>query len=193
MPIYIQETIEPRVLIEDLRRQSKASTEDGQIRFFDSFEGMEFEERVDFYQHSGKWTNRMIVGDSLLAMGSLAEKEGLKGKVQMIYVDPPYGIKFGSNWQVSTRKRDIKDGRPEDTSRQPEQVNAFRDTWELGIHSYLSYLRDRIRLAHDLLTESGSLFVQMTQKMSIWFGVSSTRYSAPRTFALRSRIRRQQG
>ncbi len=103
----------------------------------------------------------MILGDSLLVMTSLAEKEGLKGKVQMIYLDPPYGIKFGSNWQVSTRKRDVKDGKAEDATRQPEQIKAFRDTWELGIHSYLAYLRDRLVVARELLTESGSVFVQI--------------------------------
>ncbi len=103
----------------------------------------------------------MILGDSLLVMTSLAEKEGLKGKVQMIYIDPPYGIKFGSNWQVSTRKRDVKDGSAEDATRQPEQIRAFRDTWQLGIHSYLNYLRDRLIVARELLTESGSLFVQI--------------------------------
>ncbi len=103
----------------------------------------------------------MILGDSLLVMASLAEKEGLKGKVQMIYLDPPYGIKFGSNWQVSTRKRDVKDGKAEDATRQPEQVRAFRDTWKLGIHSYLAYLRDRLVVARELLTETGSVFVQI--------------------------------
>ena len=103
----------------------------------------------------------MILGDSLLVMTSLAEKEGLKGKVQIIYLDPPYGIKFGSNWQVSTRKRDVKDGKAEDATRQPEQMRAFRDTWKLGIHSYLAYLRDRLVVARDLLTETGSVFVQI--------------------------------
>ena len=103
----------------------------------------------------------MILGDSLLVMASLSEKEGLKGRVQMIYMDPPYGIKFGSNWQVSTRKRDVKDGKAEEVTRQPEQIKAFRDTWELGIHSYLSYLRDRLVLARELLTETGSVFVQI--------------------------------
>src|SRR5207248_288301 len=107
------------------------------------------------------WSNRLILGDSLLVMTSLAEKEGLKGKVQTIYLDPPYGIKFGSNWQVSTRKRDVKDGKAEDATRQPEQVRAFRDTWKLGIHSYLAYLRDRLMVARDLLTETGSVFVQI--------------------------------
>ena len=101
------------------------------------FDGLEFDELVDFYRHEGNWSNRLILGDSLLVMTSLAEKENLSGKVQMIYIDPPYGIKFGSNWQVSTRKRDVKDGKDEDATRQPEQIRAFRDTWELGIHSYL--------------------------------------------------------
>jgi adenine-specific DNA-methyltransferase len=116
---------------------------------------------VDFYHHDQHWSNRMILGDSLLVMTSLAEKEGLKGKVQTIYFDPPYGIKFGSNWQVSTRKRDVKDGKVEDATRQPEQIRAFRDTWKLGIHSYLAYLRDRLTVARELLTESGSIFVQI--------------------------------
>ena len=103
----------------------------------------------------------MILGDSLQVMASLAEREKLRGKVQMIYIDPPYGIKFGSNWQVSARKRDVKDGKLEDAAREAEQIKAFRDTWELGIHSYLSYLRDRLLVARDLLTESGSCFVQI--------------------------------
>ena len=160
VPIYIQEHISPKALIQDLREAS-AGRREQQMDLFGDFNGMEFEERVDFYQHPMKWSNRMILGDSLLVMTSLAEKEGLKGQVQMIYVDPPYGIKFGSNWQVSTRKRDVKDGRLDDATRQPEQVKAFRDTWELGIHSYLSYLRDRFVVARDLLTDSGSIFVQI--------------------------------
>src|SRR5690606_37184402 len=132
------------------------------VELFGDFNGIEdFEKKVDFYQHEQHWTNRMILGDSLLVMASLAEKERLRGKVQMIYIDPPYGIKFGSNWQVSTRKCDVKDGKAEDATRQPEQVRAFRDTWKLGIHSYLSYLRDRLVIARDLLTESGSCFVQI--------------------------------
>jgi len=162
VPIYIQETIEPRALIEDLRRRSKEQSPDDQLELFgDSFGDLEFEDRVDFYQHAGKWTNRMILGDSLLVMASLAEKEGLKGQVQMIYIDPPYGIRFESNWQVSTRKREIQDGRAIDATRQPEQVRAFRDTWELGIHSYLAYLRDRLVIARELLTNTGSVFVQI--------------------------------
>ena len=161
IPIYIQEQISPKAIIEDLRATTAAGR-DAQLDLFSGdFNGMAFEDRVDFYRHPMKWSNRMILGDSLLAMSSLAEKEGLKGQVQTIYLDPPYGIKFGSNWQVSTRKRDVKDGKAEDATRQPEQVRAFRDTWELGIHSYLSYLRDRLVVARELLTESGSIFVQI--------------------------------
>ena len=160
VPVYIQEQISPKALIEDLRATS-ASRRETQMDLFSDFNGLPFEERVEFYQHPMHWSNRMILGDSLAVMTSLAEKEGLKGQVQMIYVDPPYGIKFGSNWQVSTRKRDVKDGKIEDATRQPEQVRAFRDTWELGIHSYLAYLRDRFTVARDLLTESGSIFVQI--------------------------------
>ncbi|MBI1987953.1 MAG: site-specific DNA-methyltransferase [Nitrospinae bacterium] len=161
VPIYIQEKIHPQAIIEDLRAQSKRTRPESQLELFADFNGINFEDLVDFYRHEQNWSNRMILGDSLLVMTSLAEKEGLKGKVQMIYLDPPYGIKFGSNWQVSTRKRDVKDGKPEDLTRQPEQIKAFRDTWKLGIHSYLSYLRDRLVVARELLTESGSIFVQI--------------------------------
>jgi adenine-specific DNA-methyltransferase len=155
VPVYIQEKIHPLALIENLR------TKRAQAELFADFNGIEFEQYIDFYHHGQSWTNRMILGDSLLVMASLAEKEGLKGKVQMIYMDPPYGIKFGSNWQISTRKRDVKDGKAEDLTRQPEQIRAFRDTWEMGVHSYLAYLRDRLVLARDLLTDAGSVFVQI--------------------------------
>src|SRR3990170_409993 len=161
VPIYIQETIDPLALVEELRAESEGRRTEQQLGFFGPYSDLSFEEKVDFYRHAGKWTNRMILGDSLLVMTSLAEKEGLKGQVQTIYVDPPYGIKFGSNWQVSTRKRDVRDGKDTDLTRQPEQVRAYRDTWELGIHSYLSYLRDRLAVARELLTDSGSIFVQI--------------------------------
>ena len=163
VPIYIQEKIHPHAIIEDFRNQIKKEQPQVQLSLFSDFNGLEFDQLIDFYQHKDgvKWANRMILGDSLLVMNSLAEKEGLKGKFQMIYIDPPYGIKFGSNWQVSTRKRDVKDGKAEELTRQPEQVKAFRDTWELGIHSYLSYLRDRLVVARELLTDTGSIFVQM--------------------------------
>ncbi|HVC78316.1 MAG TPA: site-specific DNA-methyltransferase [Candidatus Micrarchaeaceae archaeon] len=161
VPIYIQEKISPLALIEELRTEKKQSAPEQQIDLFGAFNGLEFEQLVDFYQHSQQWTNRMILGDSLLVMASLAEKEGLKGKVQTVYIDPPYGIKFGSNWQVSTRDRDVIDGKAADATRQPEQIRAFRDTWEFGVHSYLTYLRDRLTVTRELLSETGSLFVQM--------------------------------
>lgn len=160
VPIYIQEKISPQAIIENVRAQAKKD-QPAQISLFADFNNITFEDLVDFYHHEQNWTNRMILGDSLLVMASLSEKESLKGRVQMIYMDPPYGIKFGSNWQVSTRKRDVKDGKAEDATRQPEQIKAFRDTWQLGIHSYLSYLRDRLVVARDLLTESGSVFLQI--------------------------------
>ncbi|HOZ48840.1 MAG TPA: site-specific DNA-methyltransferase [Candidatus Hydrogenedentes bacterium] len=161
VPVYIQEKIHPQALIENLRDTAKAGEPEPEQLLFADFNGIQFEDLIDFYQHEQNWANRMILGDSMLVMSSLAEKEGLKGKVQMIYLDPPYGIKFGSNWQVSTRKRDVKDGKAEDATRQPEQIRAFRDTWELGIHSYLAYLRDRLVVARELLTETGSIFVQI--------------------------------
>jgi adenine-specific DNA-methyltransferase len=161
VPIYIQEKVAPKVIIENLLREKDRKTSDPQPSLFADFNGIDFEKLVDFYKHEQNWSNRLILGDSLLVMASLAEKEGLKGKVQMIYVDPPYGIRFSSNWQVSTRKRDVKEGKSEDVTRQPEQIRAFRDTWKLGIHSYLSYLRDRLVIARELLTETGSIFVQI--------------------------------
>jgi adenine-specific DNA-methyltransferase len=164
VPIYIGETIDPLALIEDLRATSEGQRTEQQLGFFGPYTDLTFDEKVDFYRHAGRWTNRMILGDSLLVMASLAEKEGLKGQVQTIYIDPPYGIKFGSNWQVSTRKRDVRDGKDTDLTRQPEQVRAYRDTWELGIHSYLSYLRDRLVIARELLTESGAVFVQIGEE-----------------------------
>jgi len=161
VPVYIQEKIHPQAIIENVRSQAKKERPEAQMALFSDFNGLPFEDLIDFYRHEQNWANRMTLGDSLLVMTSLAEKEGLKGKVQMIYMDPPYGIKFGSNWQVSTRKRDVKDGKAEDATRQPEQIKAFRDTWQLGIHSYLAYLRDRLTVARELLTESGSIFVQI--------------------------------
>ena len=161
VPIYIQEKVHPKALVENLRRTAEQESDEPELTLFDDFNGLEFEQEIDFYQHEHNWSNRMILGDSLMVMASLAEKEGLKGQVQMIYVDPPYGIKFGSNWQVSTRKTRVRDGKATELTRQPEQVKAFRDTWELGIHSYLAYMRDRLAAAQELLAESGSVFVQI--------------------------------
>ncbi len=163
-PLYIQEKVHPKVLIDDLLRQTKTDDKatDAQFDLFADFNGLPDEARsTDFYQHDANWTNRMILGDSLQVMASLAEREGLRGKVQCIYIDPPYGIKFNSNFQWSTTSRDVKDGNAGHITREPEQVKAFRDTWRDGIHSYLTYLRDRLTVARDLLTESGSIFVQI--------------------------------
>jgi adenine-specific DNA-methyltransferase len=162
-PLYIQEKIHPKVLIDDLKRRSKQGRGDAeQIDLFSAFNGLQSEEaKTEFYQHDQNWTNRMILGDSLQVMASLSEREGLRGKVQCIYFDPPYGIKFNSNFQWSTASRDVTDGKAEHITREPEQVKAFRDTWKHGIHSYLSYLKDRLCAAKDLLTRSGSIFVQI--------------------------------
>jgi adenine-specific DNA-methyltransferase len=160
VPIYIQEKLYPEALIRDLQRVSAGAAP--QADLFGGFDRItDPEDKLEFYRHAENWSNRMILGDSLLVMNSLAEKEGLRGQVQMIYLDPPYGIRFGSNWQPSTRSRDVKEGKAEGMSREPEQIKAFRDTWKDGIHSYLAYLRDRLVVARDLLTESGSIFVQI--------------------------------
>ncbi len=160
-PIYVQEKIHPKALIDHLVRMSKEKNGDGAPDLFGDFNGLDPEAKTEFYEHDQHWSNRMILGDSLQVMASLAEREKLRGKVQAIYFDPPYGIKFNSNWQVSTRSRDVKDGKLESLTREPEQVKAFRDTWKDGIHSYLTYLRDRLTVMRDLLTESGSIFVQI--------------------------------
>jgi adenine-specific DNA-methyltransferase len=162
-PLYIQEKIHPKAIIDDLLRHSQEHPDQAaQLDLFADFNGLPAgADRAEFYRHDANWSNRMILGDSLYVMASLAEREGLRGKVQMIYFDPPYGIKFNSNFQWSTASRDVKDGKPEHITRQPEQVKAYRDTWRDGIHSYLTYLRDRLTVARDLLAESGSIFVQI--------------------------------
>jgi adenine-specific DNA-methyltransferase len=163
-PLYIQEKVKPKVLIDDLVKQTKESKDisKDQFDFFADFNGLPNEDaKTEFYQHDANWTNRMILGDSLQVMASMAEREGLRGKVQCIYIDPPYGIKFNSNFQWSTTSRDVKDGKVNHITREPEQVKAFRDTWRDGIHSYLNYLRERLTVARDLLSESGSIFVQI--------------------------------
>src|SRR5690348_7177905 len=168
-PLYIQEKVHPKVLIDDLVRESQqradSADEARQLDLFADFNGVpEGADRTEFYQHDQNWTNRMILGDSLQVMASLAEREGLRGKVQCIYIDPPYGIKFNSNFQWSTTSRDVKDGNVAHITREPEQVKAFRDTWRDGIHSYLTYLRDRLTVARDLMADSGSIFVQIGDK-----------------------------
>ena len=162
-PLYIQEKVHPKVLIDDLMKQTeeKEVSEDLPDLFSD-FNGLPDESaRTEFYRHEANWSNRMILGDSLQVMASLAEREGLRGKVQCIYIDPPYGIKFNSNFQWSTTTRSVTDGKVEHITREPEQVRAFRDTWRDGIHSYMTYLRDRLTVARDLLNRSGSVFVQI--------------------------------
>lgn len=171
-PLYIQEKVHPKALIDDLRRQTEAAeaeAEKGDQGFmgdlFADFNGLPNEAaKTEFYQHEAHWSNRMILGDSLQVMASLAEREGLRGKAQCIYFDPPYGIKFNSNFQWSTTSRDVKDGKTEHITREPEMVKAFRDTWRDGIHSYLTYLRDRLTVARDLLTDSGSIFMQIGEE-----------------------------
>ncbi len=173
-PLFIQEKLHPKALIDDLQHQSEAAriakklasgVAGGfgeQIDLFADFNGLpDNDAKTEFYQHDAHWANRMILGDSLQVMASLAEREGLRGKVQCIYIDPPYGIKFNSNFQWSTTSRDVKDGNADHITREPEQVKAFRDTWRDGIHSYLTYLRDRLMAARDLLADSGSIFVQI--------------------------------
>lgn len=158
--LHVHERIDPKTIIESARK------EDNQPKQISLFEQLEkpLREAIEFYKHKENWTNRLIAGDSLLVMNSLLEKEGIGGKVQMVYIDPPYGIKYGSNFQPFINKRDVKDGKDEDLTQEPEMIKAFRDTWELGIHSYLSYLRDRLLLAKELLHESGSIFVQISDE-----------------------------
>ncbi len=162
-PLFIQEKVHPKVLIDALlKRTDEGRPPEDNLDLFHDFNGLpDAEAKTEFYAHNANWTNRMILGDALKVMGSLSEREGLKGKVQAIYLDPPYGIKFNSNFQWSTTSNKVQDGKSDHITREPEQVKAFRDTWRDGIHTYLSYLRDRMTVARDLLTESGSIFVQI--------------------------------
>ena len=163
-PLYIQERVRAKSLIDDLMRQSRSDREadEYQTDMFADFNGLPVgADRTEFYRHDANWSNRMILGDSLQVMASLAEREGLSGRVQCIYLDPPYGIKFNSNFQWSTTSKGADNNNDVRITREPEQVKAFRDTWRDGIHSYLTYLRDRLTVARDLLAESGSIFVQI--------------------------------
>ena len=184
VPVYIQEKIHPQAIIDDLLAQRKKGKQEQQLSLFSDFNGIdEFDKKIDFYHHDQHWSNRMILGDSLLVMVSLAEKEGLKGKVQTIYIDPPYGIKFGSNWQVSTRKRDVKDGKLEDATRQPEQIQAFRDTWKHGIHSYLATWRDCLVARANCSRKQAAFSCRLAMKMSISSGPFWTKSLEAITFA----------
>ena len=168
-PLYIQEKVHPKVLVDDLIEYTRRATMESQPNerniqpdLFADFNGLPSKvAQTEFYQHDANWSNRMILGDSLHVMASLVERERQRGKVQCIYMDPPYGIKFNSNFQQSTVNRDVKDGHRDHITREPEQIKAFRDTWRDGIHSYLTYLRDRLTVARELLAESGSIFLQI--------------------------------
>lgn len=159
--LHVHERIDPKKIIEAIKKKNGGP----QISMFETPAfNPPLREAVEFYKHKNDWSNRLIAGDSLLVMNSLVEKEGLGGHVQMVYIDPPYGIKYGSNFQPFVNKRQVKDASDEDLTAEPETIKAFRDTWELGIHSYLTYLRDRFQLARDLLAESGSIFVQISDE-----------------------------
>lgn len=160
--LHVHERIDPRTIVEAVRKRGQAAYP--QTLLFDVEREEPLRDAIDFYKHAHGWSNRLVAGDSLLVMNSLLEKEGMAGKVQMVYIDPPYGIKYGSNFQPFVNKRDVKDGKDEDLTAEPEQIRAFRDTWELGIHSYLTYMRDRLLLTRELLTESGSVFVQISDE-----------------------------
>lgn len=159
--LHVHERIDPKTIIETVKKEASDNSE--QLSLFEK-QKKPLREAIEFYKHKEGWSNRLIAGDSLLVMNSLLEKEGMGGKVQMVYFDPPYGIKYGSNFQPFVNKRDVKDGSDEDLTQEPEMIKAFRDTWELGIHSYLSYLRDRLLLVRELLHESGSVFVQISDE-----------------------------
>ena len=162
--LHVHERIDPRTIIEAARKRNGAGAPIQGSLFDLPAENPPLRSAIEFYQHRHNWSNRLVAGDSLLVMNSLLEKEGMGGKVQMVYIDPPYGIRYGSNFQPFVNRRDVRDGRDEDLTQEPETIKAFRDTWELGIHSYLSYLRDRLLLARELLTESGSCFVQIGEE-----------------------------
>ena len=161
--LHVHERIDPRSIIQAVRRRNGKSWEQDSL-FAQPEENPPMRQAVEFYRHRHNWTNRLVAGDSLLVMNSLLEKEGLGGQVQMIYIDPPYGIRYGSNFQPFVNKRDVRDGRDSDLTSEPETIRAYRDTWTLEIHSYLTYLRDRLLLARDLLTTSGSVFVQISDE-----------------------------
>ena len=162
--LHVHERIDPRTIIEATRKRNGNPASEQSSLFELPEQNPPVREAIEFYKHSHNWTNRLVAGDSLLVMNSLLEKEGMGGKVQMVYIDPPYGIRYGSNFQPFVNRRNVRDGNDEDLTQEPETIRAYRDTWELGIHSYLSYLRDRLLLARELLTESGSCFVQISDE-----------------------------
>ncbi len=162
--LHVHERIDPSTIIEAVRKRNGNGLPEQPSLFERREENPPLREAIDFYRHAHGWSNRLIAGDSLLVMNSLLEKEGMAGQVQMVYIDPPYGKTYNSNFQPFVNKRDVKDGRDEDLTQEPEMIRAFRDTWELDVHSYLTYLRDRLLLAKELLHESGSCFVHQRRK-----------------------------
>ena len=163
--LHVHERIDPRTIIRAVQKRNGDAGGPRQMSLFEEpEENPPLREAIEFYKHAHGWTNRLVAGDSLVVMNSLLEKEGMAGKVQMVYIDPPYGIRYGSNFQPFVNQREVKDGKDDDLTQEPEMLKAFRDTWELGIHSYLTYLRDRLLLAHELLHESGSCFVQISDQ-----------------------------
>jgi adenine-specific DNA-methyltransferase len=167
--LHVHERVDPATILANARKRLKGEAKAAEVwrqadLFAAPFENLPLRQALDFYRHEKGWSNRLIAGDSLLVMNSLLQKEAMAGRVQMIYIDPPYGIKYGSNFQPFTNKRDVKDGADDDLTQEPEMIKAFRDTWELGIHSYLTYLRDRLLLAKELLHESGSIIVQISDE-----------------------------
>jgi adenine-specific DNA-methyltransferase len=172
--LHVHERVDPASILSAVRKAMRAEGKAGskgaekaiQPGLFDApFENLPLRDAIDFYRHERGWANRLIAGDSLLVMNSLLQKESMAGRVQMIYIDPPYGIKYGSNFQPFVGKRDVKDRNDGDLTQEPEMIKAFRDTWELGIHSYLTYLRDRLLLSKELLHDSGSIFVQISEEI----------------------------
>ena len=161
LPLFVHERLSTKAILETLKAHERDRQMEMQL-FADP--QLPLHQQLEAYEHRGGWVNRMILGDSLVVMNSLLEYEGLGGQVQMIYIDPPYGVKFGSNFQPFVRKRDVKNDDDADMTREPEMVKAYRDTWELGLHSYLTYLRDRLLVARELLTPSGSVFVQISDE-----------------------------
>ncbi len=192
--LHVHERIDPKTIIQAVRARNGHALAPQPGLFDQPDMKPPLRDAVEFYKHPHGWTNRLIAGDSLVVMNSLLEKEGMAGKVQMVYIDPPYGIKYGSNFQPFTSKRDVKDGKDEDLTQEPETLKAFRDTWELGIHSYLTYLRDRLLLAKELLHESGARFVQIgDENLHHVRELMDEVFGASKNFTTMCRSRRQLG
>jgi adenine-specific DNA-methyltransferase len=189
--LHIHERVSTQAIIKAVKKNGERRKAQQLGLFADP--QLPLDQAVEFYQHDVDWANRLILGDSLLVMNSLLQRELMAGRVQMIYVDPPYGVAYNSNFQPSTRQRDVKDGQDDSLTREPEQIKAYRDTWRLGIHSYLTYLRDRLLLCRELLSETGSIFVQIGERMFTWCAAYSMKRLAARTLCLQSILERLEG